>query len=75
MNVYHDFFMYREGIYQPTHTHHNARPEGYHSIRILGWGEEADRSGRPVKYWVSFFHFNVVLVIISIQKSIEEGVI
>jgi hypothetical protein len=50
MKVYQDFFAYKSGIYR-----HSALSEnevfGYHSVRIVGWGE--DRVGyQLVKYWL-----------------------
>ncbi|KAK4885881.1 hypothetical protein RN001_002152 [Aquatica leii] len=50
IKVYHDFFSYRRGIYKHT----NFSPEdrtGYHSVRIVGWGEETDYYGQVQKYW------------------------
>jgi C1A family cysteine protease len=53
--VYEDFYMYKSGVYQ-TMREVNASPNdernGYHSVRILGWG--VDRStGMDVKYWLA----------------------
>ncbi|KAF5291933.1 hypothetical protein FQA39_LY14165 [Lamprigera yunnana] len=50
MKVYHDFFTYRSGIYKHTELSPSDRT-GYHSVRILGWGEENDYYGRVQKYW------------------------
>lgn len=50
MAVSSDFFMYQNGIYSKT----GFRPDeriGYHSVRIIGWGEEFV-GGRMTKYWV-----------------------
>lgn len=48
MKVYQDFFLYRSGVY-----HHSGNgPSGYHSVRIIGWGED-DTQRESVKYWVS----------------------
>lgn len=50
MRVYRDFFSYAGGIYQHTAAN-RAEPTGFHSVRLLGWGEEDD--GYTVtKYWV-----------------------
>lgn len=49
MKVYHDFFSYIGGIYRHTDLS-LAHPHGYHSVRIVGWGEEFTSRG-PQKYW------------------------
>lgn len=49
IKVYHDFFTYRSGIYQHTDLSENDRT-GYHSVRIVGWGEEYSYTG-STKYW------------------------
>lgn len=46
MEVYQDFFHYRDGIYRRT-PYGNTQMKGYHSVRIVGWGEE-----RGDKYWI-----------------------
>lgn len=49
MKVYHDFFSYKGGIYRHTGLslpHHH----GYHSVRIVGWGEDYTPTGLQ-KYW------------------------
>lgn len=47
MRVYQDFFSYDSGVYE--HSEIAERYEsGYHSVRIIGWGEESS-----LKYWVS----------------------
>lgn len=51
MWVYPDFFVYRSGIYRRS-THGDQTAKGFHSVRIVGWGEE--RFGyQRTKYWVS----------------------
>lgn len=45
MMVYQDFFHYRDGIYRLS-PYGNKDMKGYHSVRIIGWGEEAGQ-----KYW------------------------
>lgn len=50
MKVYHDFFMYKSGIYEQSALG-AAERTGYHSVRILGWGEEYTRRG-TIKYWL-----------------------
>jgi hypothetical protein len=50
MKVYQDFFLYRGGVYH--HSDYGAEASsGYHSVRIVGWGEDVTR-GEPIKYWV-----------------------
>lgn len=49
MKVYHDFFSYRDGIYKRTDLSNSDRT-GYHSVRIVGWGQENTYTG-PQKYW------------------------
>lgn len=51
MRVYRDFFTYHRGIYRHSAAS-RAEPSGFHSVRLIGWGEE--RNGYDVtKYWVS----------------------
>ncbi|KAK9738480.1 Papain family cysteine protease [Popillia japonica] len=45
MKVYHDFYSYERGIYEHTDLSIVDRT-GYHSVRIVGWGEDRGR-----KYW------------------------
>ena len=52
MQVHEDFFSYRSGVYRQTRLRSSSRT-AYHSVRILGWGEEAGYRGLQVKYWVS----------------------
>jgi len=47
MKVYQDFFMYRSGVYH----HAGNGPSGYHSVRIVGWGEDVTQR-EPVKFWL-----------------------
>lgn len=52
MRVYRDFFTYRGGIYRRSAAS-RAEQGGFHSVRLVGWGEE--RTGYEVtKYWVNF---------------------
>lgn len=47
MRVYQDFFSYDSGVYE--HSEIAERYEsGYHSVRIIGWGEESS-----LKYWLA----------------------
>lgn len=50
MKVHQDFFMYQSGIYRYTGLG-EARQVGYHSVRIVGWGEDSYRQTSS-KYWV-----------------------
>lgn len=50
IKVYHDFFSYAGGIYKHTDLSVSQRT-GYHSVRIVGWGEEVTYNGVE-KYWV-----------------------
>ncbi|XP_050293060.1 tubulointerstitial nephritis antigen-like [Anthonomus grandis grandis] len=50
MKVYHDFFLYKHGIYRHTNGLSMIHPVGYHSVRIVGWGQEATPWG-PQKFW------------------------
>lgn len=65
MRVYHDFFSYQEGIYKHTPLAGSDRT-GYHSVRIVGWGEEYSFGGMQ-KYWVhiqqQLFFCNYLLTI------------
>jgi len=51
MKVHQDFFMYQSGIYRYTGLG-EARQVGYHSVRIVGWGEDSYRQTSS-KYWVT----------------------
>ncbi|XP_034250308.1 tubulointerstitial nephritis antigen-like [Thrips palmi] len=46
MQVFHDLFTYRSGIYEHVPIEEMER-SGFHSVRIIGWGEE-----EGVKYWL-----------------------
>lgn len=48
MRVYRDFFSYSGGVYRHTAANRDA-PVGFHSVKLVGWGEEHN----GVKYWVS----------------------
>lgn len=52
MKVYQDFFSYKSGVYKKTGLEKSAS-FGYHSVRIVGWGEEPDIYGQPLKYWLA----------------------
>lgn len=48
MRVYRDFFSYSGGIYRQTAANRGS-PTGFHSVKLVGWGEEHNGD----KYWVS----------------------
>ena len=47
MRVYHDFFHYQRGVYRRSSFGDNEKI-GFHSVRLIGWGEENDGT----KFWV-----------------------
>lgn len=53
MRVNQEFFYYNGGVYSST-GHDDPQDAGYHSVRLIGWGEEFSNfiSG-PVKYWLA----------------------
>ncbi|XP_076655860.1 putative peptidase C1-like protein F26E4.3 [Halictus rubicundus] len=51
MRVYQDFFSYESGVYKRS-PFAERYESGYHSVRIIGWGEEQSSRGSPVKYWL-----------------------
>lgn len=54
MKVHQDFFLYRSGVYH----HVGNGPSGYHSVRIIGWGEDVTQR-EPVKFWVSIWSYSI----------------
>lgn len=57
MRVYRDFFTYQRGVYKHSAAS-RSEPSGFHSVRLIGWGEE--RLGYTVtKYWVNINFFSV----------------
>lgn len=50
LRVYRDFFSYGSGIYRHTAAS-RSEPSGFHSIRIIGWGEDKNNDVLT-KYWV-----------------------
>lgn len=50
MKVYPDFFLYRGGVYHRS-DYGPQTPGGYHSVRIVGWGEDVTQR-EPIKYWL-----------------------
>ena len=55
MEVPRDFFLYRSGVYKPNPVGSDG-PKGFHSVRIIGWGEELG-----MKYWVIIIIFIIYL--------------
>lgn len=52
MRVYRDFFSYSGGVYRHA-ADDNNNERGFHSVKIVGWGEESiGYSSRPTKFWV-----------------------
>lgn len=51
MRVYRDFFSYRAGIYKHSAANRGEH-SGFHSVRLVGWGEERS-SYSTKKYWVN----------------------
>ncbi|KYN30198.1 putative peptidase C1-like protein F26E4.3 [Trachymyrmex cornetzi] len=51
MRVYQDFFVYNNGVYRHSQSA-ELHDSGYHSVRIIGWGEERSYRGLPLKYWL-----------------------
>ena len=47
MRVYHDFFHYKSGVYRRS-SFGDTDKVGFHSVRLIGWGEENDGT----KFWV-----------------------
>ncbi|XP_039271259.2 tubulointerstitial nephritis antigen-like [Styela clava] len=56
MKITQDFFMYKSGIYNslpfPIEDISNSNKRSYHSVKIVGWGEERNRLGSLMKYWI-----------------------
>ncbi|XP_029342962.1 uncharacterized peptidase C1-like protein F26E4.3 isoform X2 [Acyrthosiphon pisum] len=50
MKVSKEFFMYESGVYKCSKLDLGSKT-GYHTVRIVGWGEE-QQNGRTVKYWI-----------------------
>lgn len=51
MAVYKDLFLYQDGVYSKSQFVTNTPPLGFHSVKIIGWGQE---NGIP--YWVRIHH-------------------
>ena len=54
MEVYKDFFLYQDGVYSKSQFV-GTKPLGFHSIKIVGWGEE-----NQVPYWVKICFKNAI---------------
>ena len=64
--------MYESGVYSRSQFASGTTPLGYHSVKIIGWGEE-----RNVPYWVKYFfqlssHLSGNLRVIKRYQKIEE---
>ncbi|XP_046385050.1 tubulointerstitial nephritis antigen-like [Ischnura elegans] len=54
MRVYQDFFHYRGGVYSRPAGSDSRESHGYHSVRIIGWGEDrSDPRRAPIPYWLA----------------------
>lgn len=57
IEVHEDFFVYKTGIYRHTDVSSHKAPQyrkhGTHSVKLTGWGEERDHSGKVHKYWIA----------------------
>lgn len=76
MRVYRDFFTYRGGIYRHSAAS-RSEPSGFHSVRLVGWGEE--RTGYEVtKYWVNhwllWFHSQKIIYFSQIFYRLQPTV-
>lgn len=59
MRVYQDFFVYKNGVYRHSQSA-ELHDFGYHSVRIIGWGEKRSYRGPPLKYWVSLYDITLI---------------
>ena len=63
------FFLYRSGVYR-TFQRGGARA-AYHSVRIIGWGEEVTANG-AVPYWVRYsstaIHILRLFAIVNVKQ-------
>ncbi|KAL9918519.1 secreted Wg-interacting molecule [Glossina fuscipes fuscipes] len=48
LTVHRDFFSYSGGVYRHTAASRGS-PVGFHSVKLIGWGEEHDGN----KYWIA----------------------
>uniref|UniRef100_A0A1I8Q6H8 SMB domain-containing protein n=1 Tax=Stomoxys calcitrans TaxID=35570 RepID=A0A1I8Q6H8_STOCA len=48
MRIYRDFFSYSGGVYRHSAASRSS-PTGFHSVKLVGWGEEHD----GLKYWIA----------------------
>ena len=55
MEVYKDFFLYSEGVYSKS-DFAGSKPLGFHSVKIVGWGEE---NKNP--YWVKLIFISEIM--------------
>lgn len=47
-----DFMYYNKGVYRSTPVRHSEWVKVDHSVLLVGWGEEAQSNGKPLKYWI-----------------------
>lgn len=55
MKVRQDFFYYERGVYSSTGLT-DSRDVGYHSVRIIGWGQDYGK-----KFWVGCLRHSIEL--------------
>ena len=55
MEVYKDFFLYGDGVYSKS-DFAGSKPLGFHSVKIVGWGEE---NKNP--YWVKLIFISEII--------------
>ena len=55
MEVYKDFFLYVDGVYSKS-DFAGSKPLGFHSVKIVGWGEE---NKNP--YWVKLIFISEII--------------
>ena len=61
MEVYRDFFLYNNGVYSKTQL--VTEVLGFHSVKIVGWGEE-----NQIPYWVIYYEFRNFYDLHGFQK-------
>ena len=77
MKVHQDFFSYRGGVYHNS-GYGDQQHTGYHSVRIIGWGEDYSQS-EPLKYWVrqtalcNIFYYSCILPILLVHVLLPNS--